>query len=123
MTIFIASRAPLERRAQDPIVRGQCRATLAIALCDPHRVAGEGESTGAGDDLSVEREVGVMTEEKTKRPLNCVIRKTAREIYQIKGAIEIDDNSIVSAGDAAGTYVQAWVWVDWSDVKPEDSTQ
>ena len=63
MTTFVAARAPLERRAafawrfawssrhaQDPIVRGQCRATLAIALCDPHtrirRVAGEGESTG-----------------------------------------------------------------------------
>lgn len=35
----------------------------------------------------------------------------AREWYGEDGAIEIDPGAIVSRGEDAGAYVQAWVWV------------
>ena len=35
----------------------------------------------------------------------------ARSQYQREGSVEIDEGAIVSRGDEAGAYVQAWVWV------------
>lgn len=39
----------------------------------------------------------------------------AIEQYHEGGVIEIDSNAVVSRGDPAGAYVQAWVWVDAID--------
>jgi hypothetical protein len=38
----------------------------------------------------------------------------ARQRYQREGSIEIDDGAILSEGEDNGTYVQAWVWVDFA---------
>jgi hypothetical protein len=38
-------------------------------------------------------------------------RTRARELYQEEGCIEVDPNALVSRGDEAGAYVEAWVWV------------
>ncbi len=36
----------------------------------------------------------------------------ARQIYQRKGVIEIDDDALISKPDRpGGCFVQAWVWV------------
>ena len=43
------------------------------------------------------------------------IVELAREHYGSEGYIEIDDNAKLSEGDDNGTYVQAWVWVTFSD--------
>lgn len=38
-------------------------------------------------------------------------RARAKDMYHECGQIEIDANALVSRGDGAGAYVQAWVWV------------
>ena len=38
-------------------------------------------------------------------------RRAARAEYEREGEVEIDDNAVISRGDDAGAYVQAWVWV------------
>lgn len=52
----------------------------------------------------------------------------ARAQYGDEGRIEVDDSARVSRAEGnheGGAYVQAWVWVEDSDVKPgeADSTQ
>lgn len=44
------------------------------------------------------------------------IVKMAREQYEKEGTLEIDDDELVklSEGDDNGTYVSAWVWVDFA---------
>lgn len=37
--------------------------------------------------------------------------KKAQQLHHSDGEIEIDDNALVSRGEDAGCYVQAWVWV------------
>ena len=39
----------------------------------------------------------------------------ARQQHQDDGKVEIDSNAKLSEGDDNGTYVQAWVWVDFAD--------
>ena len=39
----------------------------------------------------------------------------AREQCAQEGVVEIDDIAQVSEGEDNGCYVQAWVWVDFSD--------
>jgi hypothetical protein len=46
-------------------------------------------------------------------------RTRARDLYQEEGSIEIDSNAIVSRGDEAGAYVEAWVWVPLKKKKEE----
>ncbi|KKK89229.1 hypothetical protein LCGC14_2735210 [marine sediment metagenome] len=41
------------------------------------------------------------------------IRDRARELFGIEGETEIDTDAEVSRGDDDGTYVQAWVWVEF----------
>jgi Mg2+ and Co2+ transporter CorA len=62
-----------------------------------------------------------MTREEV---MNC-IRKTARENYAQEGYIEIDDGAMVSLAKTVGghacirddgLYVQAWVWLNLSDL-------
>lgn len=43
-------------------------------------------------------------------------RDAARRLHQEDGTCEIDDNAVVSFSDDSGAYVQAWVWVDGSEV-------
>ena len=38
----------------------------------------------------------------------------ARDQHGREGEVEIDDNAILSEGEDNGTYVQAWVWVDFN---------
>lgn len=38
----------------------------------------------------------------------------AREKYEREGEVEIDANAKLSEGSDNGTYVQAWVWVDFA---------
>ncbi len=42
-------------------------------------------------------------------------REKAGEKYHSEGQIEIDADAVVSRGEDAGAYVQAWVWVDDDD--------
>lgn len=50
----------------------------------------------------------------------------AKRLHGEDGVLEVDDHDTplptarVSRGDAKGAYVLAWVWVDDSDVIPED---
>ena len=45
------------------------------------------------------------------------ILELAREQFGEYGAVEFDDDATVSEGDGNGAYVQAWVWVDFTDTK------
>ncbi len=44
-------------------------------------------------------------------------RRAARAEYHREGEVEIDDNAVISRGDDAGAYVQAWVWVSDEEVR------
>lgn len=35
----------------------------------------------------------------------------ARDTHEREGELEIDDEPVVSRGEDAGAYVQAWIWV------------
>jgi hypothetical protein len=41
----------------------------------------------------------------------------ARAQREIEGAVEIDDNALLSEGNDNGCYVAAWVWVDFARTK------
>jgi hypothetical protein len=45
------------------------------------------------------------------------IIEMARQEHQEDGEVEIDDNATLSEGTDNGCYVQAWVWVGFSDTK------
>jgi hypothetical protein len=45
------------------------------------------------------------------------IIELAREQRAIEGAVENDDNALLSEGNDNGCYVAAWVWVDFSCTK------
>jgi hypothetical protein len=47
----------------------------------------------------------------------CEITELAREQREIEGAVEIDDNALLSEGNDNGCYVAAWVWVDFARTK------
>jgi hypothetical protein len=42
------------------------------------------------------------------------IRDLAKQQHAEDGVCEIDHNALISEGDDNGTYVQAWVWVDFA---------
>ena len=44
----------------------------------------------------------------------CEIIELARKQREIEGAVEIDDNALLSEGNDNGCYVAAWVWVDYA---------
>jgi hypothetical protein len=50
-------------------------------------------------------------EPATDPHLDQLYREAARKIYQRDGAVEIDDNAVISYGSDPGAYVAAWVWV------------
>lgn len=56
-----------------------------------------------------------------KNPEPKKIIKQAQKQYHEEGRIEIDDGARISiAGkDPQGAYVEAWVWIDFSDIKKE----
>ncbi len=41
------------------------------------------------------------------------IIELAKQYHEREGAVEIDDNAQLSAGNLNGCFVQAWVWVDF----------
>ena len=45
------------------------------------------------------------------------IIELAREQREQEGAVEIDDNTLLSEGNDNGCYVQAWVWVDFAGTR------
>jgi hypothetical protein len=47
----------------------------------------------------------------------CEIIELAREQREIEGAVEVDDNALLSEGNDNGCYVAAWVWVDFARTK------
>ena len=47
----------------------------------------------------------------------CEIIELAQEQRAIEGAVEIDDNALLSEGADNGCYVAAWVWVDFARTK------
>lgn len=61
-------------------------------------------------------------EEATPEISDDVLRRAATRIHASDGELEVDVDAEVSRGDDPGAYVQAWVWVYYSDVKPEDHT-
>ena len=46
-------------------------------------------------------------------------RKVAKEMYQVDGEVEVDDDAVVSEGDENGAYVEAWAWVNKEEVDAE----
>ena len=42
--------------------------------------------------------------------------KAARRLYHREGALEIDNDAVVSLGLDPGAYVMAWRWVEASDI-------
>jgi hypothetical protein len=42
-------------------------------------------------------------------------RARARELHGIDGEVEVDSGAVVSRGDDPGAYVQAWVWVPFTE--------
>lgn len=44
-------------------------------------------------------------------------REGAKREYEREGEIEIDDDAKVSMGDDDGAYVEAWVWVNFEELK------
>lgn len=64
----------------------------------------------------------IVTVKMSKQRKQQIIAK-ARELYAEEGQIEIDDNARFSSaekeGGDGGTYVQAWVWIDYSDLEPQ----
>lgn len=55
-------------------------------------------------------------EEDDEHPHDERFRQVAAEMYEEEGSLEIDANAPVSRGDDPGAYVQAWVWVAYSDI-------
>jgi hypothetical protein len=47
----------------------------------------------------------------------CEIIALARQQCEIEGAVEIDDNALLSEGNDNGCYLAAWVWVDFARTK------
>lgn len=45
------------------------------------------------------------------------IQDMAKAEYEEEGRIEIDTPAVLSEGDDNGCYVQAWVWVDFTDTE------
>lgn len=43
-------------------------------------------------------------------------RDYARKTHNVEGHLEIDPDAVVSLGCEKGAYVQAWLWVDDSEV-------
>jgi hypothetical protein len=61
----------------------------------------------------------IKYEDDPSTPLPSTIkayRDAARDRWHRDGEIEIDDNAEISRGCYEGAYVQAWVWVDDSDL-------
>ena len=60
----------------------------------------------------------------TSRDRNILALARLQREQEGDAAIEIDDDAKVSEGDDNGCYVQAWVWVDFSntafDKEPHD---
>lgn len=50
-------------------------------------------------------------------------RNAARRLKQREGELEIDEFAPVSLDSDDGAYVQAWVWIDDTDVMPSDKPQ
>ena len=53
------------------------------------------------------------------QPIAEAYRDHASEHLTDDGAVEIDDNALVSIGNDPGAYVMAWVWVDNADLPEE----
>ena len=53
------------------------------------------------------------------QPIAEAYRDYASEHLTEDGAVEIDDNALVSLGDDPGAYIMAWVWVDNADLPEE----
>lgn len=51
------------------------------------------------------------------------IRKLAKDQHLSEGEVEIDEGAVISEGDDNGTYVQAWVWVDFSGTELDKETE
>lgn len=67
--------------------------------------------------------VHVLMPAQLSGPRDEAYRQAAAEKYEQEGTLEIDDNAVVSSHEdsdngerCGGAYVQAWVWVDLSEV-------
>lgn len=49
-------------------------------------------------------------------------RQAARRLRNIDGDIEIEPDAVVSISGSGGAYIQAWVWLADTDVKPGEGT-
>jgi len=56
------------------------------------------------------------SDDEDEHPDDEAVRQAAVDQYYSDGEIEIDAGAPVSRGDDPGAYVQAWVWVYFSDV-------
>jgi len=50
------------------------------------------------------------------------IIQLARQQCHVEGAVEIDDDAILSEGNDNGCYVRSWVWADFNGTKFDKET-
>lgn len=58
-----------------------------------------------------------MAKQKTRDQLIIELARDKHEGDGDDGDIEFDDNAIVSEGEDNGAYVQAWVWVSFTETR------
>lgn len=54
-----------------------------------------------------------------ERPTKKQYQRAAKRLHHNEGAVEVDDNPIVSNSDN-GAYVQVWVWVHDDEAEKEN---
>lgn len=53
------------------------------------------------------------------KPTQKEIRDYAKKYSDKDGELEIDDNAKILCGSDRGAYVQAWLWINYDEIKGE----
>jgi len=72
---------------------------------------------GQAFDPPADGEPGSDCPAQSREERRLEIIELAREQREQEGAVEIDDNALLSEGNDNGCYVQAWVWVDFASTR------
>lgn len=69
------------------------------------------------DAVSAEEMVDLLRAQLVQPENAAAYREAAKDVYAEHSFMEFDDNAVVSVSETEqGAYVQAWVWVDSSDL-------
>ena len=72
---------------------------------------------GRAGDSAADRETSSYCSERSREERRLEIIELARDQREQEGAVEIDDNALLSEGNDNGCYMQAWVWVDFAGTR------